>query len=37
MIGNTDFDKAEMEENILHNMQRCVFLHGATNLTNLFY
>ena len=35
MIGNTEFDQAEMVEKILHDMHRCVLLHVVTNLNNL--
>ena len=35
MIGNTDFDKAQTVEKVLHDMQHYVFLHVVTNLTGL--
>ena len=35
MIGNIEFKKVYLTENVLHDIQRCVLLHIATNLTNL--
>ena len=36
MIDNIEFNKIYSIENVSHGIQRCVLLHVATNLTNLF-
>ena len=36
MIGNTEFNKVQSIEKVLHDIQRCVLLHVVTNPTNLF-
>ena len=36
MIGNIEFNKVLSTEKVLHDIQRCVLLHVATNLISLF-
>ena len=36
IIGNIEFNKVLSIEKFLHDVQRCVLLHVATNHTNLF-
>ena len=35
MMGNVEFNKVYLIGKVLHDIQRCVLLHIATNLTNL--
>ena len=36
MIGIIEFNKVQSIEKVLYDIQRCVLLHVATNLTTLF-
>ena len=36
VIGNIEFNKVKSIEKVSYGIQRCVLLHVATNLNNLF-